>query len=173
VLLMASFVPFLVYFMLSWRDHLRRSFLYLFNSAGRQVVGKSWEGVANMVRAYVIGNFILGFMLAALSTLFFVAIRLPYWPIVGPLSGFLSLVPGYSSAPARGLDRSLHPAGDLRHDHRGSRPIAFDRAQSALSQSGRLACSLKPPRGDHRAHVLGHSVGRSWFVGRHTDHRCD
>ena len=93
VLLMASFVPFLVYFMLSWRDHMRRSFLYLFNSAGRQVVGKSWEGVADMVRAYVIGNFILGLMLSALSSLFFVAIRLPYWPLVGPLSGFLSLVP--------------------------------------------------------------------------------
>jgi len=50
VLLMASFVPFLVYFMLSWRDHMRRSFLYMFGSAGRQVVGKSWEGVADMVR---------------------------------------------------------------------------------------------------------------------------
>ena len=93
VLLMASFVPFLVYFMLSWRDHMRRSFLYLFSSAGRQVVGKSWEGVANMVRAYVIGNFILGLMLSTLSSLFFIAIRLPYWPVVGPLSGFLSLVP--------------------------------------------------------------------------------
>ena len=93
VLLMASFVPFLVYFMLSWRDHMRRSFLYLFSSAGRQVVGKSWEGVANMVRAYVIGNFILGLLLSILSCLFFVAIRLPYWPLVGPLSGFLSLVP--------------------------------------------------------------------------------
>ena len=93
VLLMASFVPFLVYFMLSWRDHVRRSFLYLFSSAGRQVVGRSWEGVADMVRAYVIGNFILGLMLSTLSSLFFIAIRLPYWPLVGPLSGFLSLVP--------------------------------------------------------------------------------
>src|SRR3984893_10483249 len=49
VLLMASFVPFLVYFMLSWRDHMRRSFLYLFSGPGRQVAGKSWEGVAGMV----------------------------------------------------------------------------------------------------------------------------
>src|ERR1700756_2262205 len=95
---MASFVPFLVYFMLSWRDHMRRSFLYMFGSAGRQVVGKSWEGVADMVRAYVIGNFILGLMLSTLSSLFFIAIRLPYWPLVGPLSGFLSLVP-YGGLP--------------------------------------------------------------------------
>ena len=93
VLLMASFVPFLVYFMLSWRDHMRRSFLYLFRGHERQVVGKSWEGVAGMVRAYVIGNFILGLLMAVLSSVFFFAIRLPYWPLIGPLSGFLSLVP--------------------------------------------------------------------------------
>jgi predicted PurR-regulated permease PerM len=93
VLLMASFVPFLVYFMLSWRDHMRRSFLYLFTGSERQVVGKSWQGVADMVRAYVIGNFILGLMLASISCIFFFLIHLPYWPLVGPLSGFLSLVP--------------------------------------------------------------------------------
>ena len=93
VLLMASFVPFLVYFMLSWRDHMRRSFLYLFSGSERQVIGKSWQGVADMVRAYVIGNFILGLMLATISSSFFFSIRLPYWPLVGPLSGFLSLVP--------------------------------------------------------------------------------
>jgi predicted PurR-regulated permease PerM len=86
-------VPFLVYFMLSWRDHIRRSFLYLFSGSERQVVGKSWQGVADMVRAYVIGNFILGLMLATISSSFFFSIRLPYWPLVGPLSGFLSLVP--------------------------------------------------------------------------------
>jgi len=93
VLLMASFVPFLVYFMLSWRDHMRRSFLYLFSGSDRQVVGKSWEGVADMVRAFMIGNFILGVCLAVLSCTFFFLIKLPYWPLVGPLSGFLSLVP--------------------------------------------------------------------------------
>jgi predicted PurR-regulated permease PerM len=104
VLLMASFVPFLVYFMLSWRDHMRRSFLYLFKSSERQVVGKSWEGVADMVRAYVIGNFILGLLLATISSAFFFAIRLPYWPLIGPLSGFLSLVPYV------GLPMAMFPA---------------------------------------------------------------
>jgi predicted PurR-regulated permease PerM len=93
VLLMASFVPFLVYFMLSWRDHMRRNFLYLFSGGDRQVAGRSWEGVAGMVRAYVIGNFMLGILLSTISCAFFFAIRLPYWPLIGPLSGFLSLVP--------------------------------------------------------------------------------
>jgi predicted PurR-regulated permease PerM len=104
VLLMASFVPFLVYFMLSWRDHMRRSFLYLFKGSERQMVGKSWEGVADMVRAYVIGNFILGLLLATISCAFFFAIRLPYWPLIGPLSGFLSLVPYV------GLPMAMFPA---------------------------------------------------------------
>jgi predicted PurR-regulated permease PerM len=93
VLLMGSFIPFLVYFMLSWRDHLRRSFLYLFSGPERHVAGKAWEGVAEMARAYVIGNFLLGIMLGVVSTAFFFSIKLPYWPLVGPLSGFLSLVP--------------------------------------------------------------------------------
>lgn len=93
VLLMASFVPFLVYFMLSWRDHLRRSFLYLFDASDRQVAGKSWEGVADMARAYVIGNFILGVLIGIASAIFFVIMRLPYALLIGPLSGFLSLVP--------------------------------------------------------------------------------
>ena len=116
VLLMASFVPFLVYFMLSWRDHMRRSFLYLFPGSERQVVGRSWEGVAGMVRAYVIGNFLLGMLISVVSCLFFFSIHLPYWPLIGPISGFLSLVP-YVGLPlailppiAAGLIRYNEPA---------------------------------------------------------------
>lgn len=113
VLLMASFVPFLVYFMLSWRDHMRRSFFYLFSDPERHVVGKSWGGVADMVRAYVIGNFVLGLMLAILSSVFFFFIRLPYWPLIGPLSGFLSLVP-YVGLPMAALPPLL--AGLIKYN---------------------------------------------------------
>jgi len=91
--LMASFVPFVVYFMLSWRDHLRRSFLYLFSGADRQMAHKTWESIAEATRAYVIGNFLLGLILAVASSAFFFAIRMPYWLLVGVLSGFLSLIP--------------------------------------------------------------------------------
>lgn len=92
-LLMASFVPFLVYFMLSWSDHLRRAFLQLFTGPDRQVAGKTWEGIAAMARAYVVGNFILGLFLAVVSSMLFYAVKLPYWVLVGPVSGFLSLIP--------------------------------------------------------------------------------
>lgn len=93
VTLMASFVPFLVYFMLSWSDHLQRSFLSLFEGSDRAIAARSMEGIASMARAYMAGNFVLGVILAILSTLFFIVIRLPYPLLIGPLSGFLSLVP--------------------------------------------------------------------------------
>lgn len=93
VILMASFVPFLVYFMLSWKDHFRRSYLQLFHGQDRQAAGRSWEGIAGMARAYVFGNFVLGVILSVASGLFFWAIKLPYFLLIGPLSGFLSLIP--------------------------------------------------------------------------------
>lgn len=93
VLLMASFVPFLVYFMLSWSDHMQRSFLSMFSGANRAIAARSMESVAEMARAYMAGNFVLGIILAILSTFFFMLVRLPYPLLVGPLSGFLSLVP--------------------------------------------------------------------------------
>jgi predicted PurR-regulated permease PerM len=93
VILMASFVPFLVYFMLSWRDHIRRAYLQLFEGSNRSVAGRSWEGIAEMARAYVVGNFVLGLLLAIASTVFFLIVRLPYPLLIGPVSGFLSLVP--------------------------------------------------------------------------------
>ena len=92
-LLMASFVPFLVYFMLSWRDHMQRSFLLLFNGVDQSIARGTLQGIADMARAYVVGNFILGIVLSAVSCLFFWFVKIPYWPLIGSLSAFLSLVP--------------------------------------------------------------------------------
>jgi predicted PurR-regulated permease PerM len=93
ILLMLSFVPFLVYFMLSWRDHINRSFLQFFQGEDRLIAARSLEGIAEMVRAFVVGNFLLGLLLAVVSSAAFWMIALPYPLLVGPLSGFLSLVP--------------------------------------------------------------------------------
>jgi predicted PurR-regulated permease PerM len=93
VVLMASFIPFLVYFMLSWRDHINRSFLQFFHGEDRLVAARSVQGIADMVRAFVVGNFVLGLLLAVLSSTLFWALGVPYPMLVGPLSGFMSLVP--------------------------------------------------------------------------------
>jgi predicted PurR-regulated permease PerM len=93
VLLMASFIPFLVYFILSWGDHLRSRLLFTLEGEPRYTVAKALDGVGDMVRAYVVGNFLLGVLLSVASAILFSSVGLPYWPVVGPLSGFLSLVP--------------------------------------------------------------------------------
>jgi predicted PurR-regulated permease PerM len=93
VFLMASFVPFLVYFILSWRDHLRSRLLVMFEGDARYTITKAIDGLADMVRAYVIGNFLLGVLLSIASCVLFAAVKLPYWLVAAPLSGFLSLVP--------------------------------------------------------------------------------
>ncbi|MSV34158.1 MAG: AI-2E family transporter [Bryobacterales bacterium] len=92
-LLMTSFVPFLVYFLLSWRDHLRNRYLMLFQGEHRDEAAAAWHGLGDMVRAYVIGNFLLGILLTVASGLLFASVKLPYWIVVAPVSGFLSLVP--------------------------------------------------------------------------------
>ncbi len=92
-MLMASFVPFLVYFMLSWSEHIHRSFLQFFHGADRVVAAKSLQGIGDMVRAFVVGNFVLGLLLAVVSSIAFWILGLPFPFLAGSLSGFLSLVP--------------------------------------------------------------------------------
>jgi predicted PurR-regulated permease PerM len=91
--LLASFIPFLVYFMLSWREHIYVTFLQFFEDNGRVAAAKSVDRIAAVVRAFVTGNFVLGILLAILSTVVFWLFKLPYPLLAGPLSGFLSLVP--------------------------------------------------------------------------------
>jgi predicted PurR-regulated permease PerM len=111
ILLMASFVPFLVYFMLSWRDHINRSFLQFFHGEDRLIAARSLAGVADMVRAFVVGNFLLGLVLASISSLIFESLHLPFALLAGALSGFLSLVPyvGLPLAMAPPLFAALSP----------------------------------------------------------------
>src|SRR5258708_37639602 len=79
--------------MLRWRDHAHRSFLQFFDGEDRAVAAKSLERIAEMVRGFVVGNFVLGLLLAFTSSLIFWKMGLPYPLLTGPLSGFFSLVP--------------------------------------------------------------------------------
>jgi predicted PurR-regulated permease PerM len=91
--LLASFVPFLVYFFLSWQDHLMRSLLGLAGGRQREILNRSLQGIADVTRAYVVGNFLLGIVMSVVSSIFFYFARVPYWEVAGPLSAFFSLIP--------------------------------------------------------------------------------
>jgi predicted PurR-regulated permease PerM len=115
-LLMASFVPFLAYFMLSWRDHIYRSFLQFFRGTDQLAASRSLDGVAEMARAFVVGNFMIGLFLTALSWTGFAALRIPYPFVIAVLSGFLSLVP-YIGMPLAAIPPVI---GALAGGDRGS-----------------------------------------------------
>ena len=92
-LLLASFVPFLVYFFLSWQDHLMRAMLGLAGGRQREILNRSLQGIADVTRAYVVGNFLLGVVMSVVSSIFFYFAGVPYWEVAGPMSAFLSLIP--------------------------------------------------------------------------------
>ena len=92
-LLFASFIPFLVYFMLSWKEHVRRGFLDLFPDDSRGAVEGSLDGIGAMVRGFLVGNFLIAVLLAGSSSLLFWYLNIPFPILAGILSGLLSILP--------------------------------------------------------------------------------
>jgi predicted PurR-regulated permease PerM len=92
-LLYASFLPFLVYFMLSWKDHMRHGFVNLFALENRQTVHKTLNAIGEMVRSFLVGNLFIGVLLAILSALIFWYLRIPFPFIMGAISGMVSVIP--------------------------------------------------------------------------------
>jgi predicted PurR-regulated permease PerM len=89
----ASFVPFLAYFMLSWKEHTRKNSVLLFNHQNRSTAYAALGAITEMIRAFIVGNFLVGLFIGALSTVIFGLMGLPYFYFIGFISGFLSLVP--------------------------------------------------------------------------------
>ena len=88
-----TFVPFLVYFMLSWKDHVRTASVMLFKMENRNTAYVMLGLISGMIRSFIVGNFIIGVFLSVCSMAAFGLIGLPYFYFVGIVSGFLSLIP--------------------------------------------------------------------------------
>ncbi len=88
-----SFIPFLIYFMLSWQEHARTATVKLFRMENRSTAYVTVGLMSSMIRSFIVGNVIVGLFMAGVSTLVFGLIGLPYFYFLGVLSGFLSLVP--------------------------------------------------------------------------------
>jgi len=93
MLLAVTFVPFLVFFMLSWQDHVRSASVMLFRMESRNTAYVMLGLVASMIRSFIVGNFIIGVFLSACSIALFALLGLPYFYFLGVISGFLSLIP--------------------------------------------------------------------------------
>lgn len=92
-ILAVSFVPFLVYFMLTWKDHAHRATVRLFAEEHRNTAHRTIARMSNMIRAFIGGNALVGLLNSAVGVAVFWALGIPYFYFVGVISGFVSLIP--------------------------------------------------------------------------------
>jgi predicted PurR-regulated permease PerM len=88
-----SFIPFIVYFMLTWRGQAWVKTVRLFPPEHREQVRDALGEISSMMRTFIVANFAIGVILSIASMIVFAAFRLPYFYFLGFISGFLSLVP--------------------------------------------------------------------------------
>ena len=93
VLLAIGFIPFLVYFMLTWKDHAHSSTVRLFPKEHRLVAHRTVGRISMMIRSFIVGNVLVGMVTAAVSTIVFWRLGIPYFYFLGVISGFVSLIP--------------------------------------------------------------------------------
>jgi predicted PurR-regulated permease PerM len=91
--LAGGFVPFLVYFMLSLKDHTHIATVRLFPKEHRLLAHRTVGTISAMIRTYIVANVLIGFLNTLLCTLLFWYLGIKYSYFIGALSGFIGLVP--------------------------------------------------------------------------------
>jgi predicted PurR-regulated permease PerM len=93
ILLVATFVPFLVFFMLAAKRRIWKATMELFPDEHQERVKEALEEVSSMLRSFVAGNALVALILALSSWAFFLVIHLDYPFLTGNVSGVLNMVP--------------------------------------------------------------------------------
>jgi predicted PurR-regulated permease PerM len=79
--------------MLSWQQHARSATVMLFRMEHRHAAYVTLGLISKMIRSFMIGNLLIGLFMAAVSVAVFGALHLPFYFVVGVMSGFVSLIP--------------------------------------------------------------------------------
>jgi len=93
VLLAASFIPFMAYFLMTWKHHARSATVMLFPLQHRHTAYVTLGLISKMLQSFIMGNLLIGLLISGASVAIFALLRVPFFYFVGFLSGFLSLVP--------------------------------------------------------------------------------
>jgi predicted PurR-regulated permease PerM len=93
ILVVAAFVPFLVFFMLAAKPRIWKATIELFPEEHQERVRGALDEVSSMLRSFVAGNALIALILMLLSWGFFLWIHLKYPFLLGCVSGLLNLVP--------------------------------------------------------------------------------
>lgn len=93
IVLAASFIPFLAYFLLTWQSHARSATVMLFSLEHRHTAFVTLGLIGKMLQSFIVGNLLIGLLISGVSVALFGLLHVPFFYFVGFLSGFLSLVP--------------------------------------------------------------------------------
>ncbi len=93
ILLAASFIPFLAYFLLTWQSHARSATVMLFPMHHRHTAFVTLGLIGKMLQSFIVGNLLIGLLISGASVALFGLLHVPFFYFVGFLSGFLSLIP--------------------------------------------------------------------------------
>jgi predicted PurR-regulated permease PerM len=92
-LLAITFVPFLVYFMLTWKAHAHNATVRLFPKEHRMAAYRTVARISEMIKSFILGNVLVGLVSSVISVAVFWWLHIPYFYFLGVLSGFISLIP--------------------------------------------------------------------------------
>jgi predicted PurR-regulated permease PerM len=93
IFLCISFVPFLVYFMLTWKNHVHTTTVQLLPREHRLAAHRTVGRISAMVRTFIVGNALVGVLNSLVSAVLFWRLGIPYFYFLGVMSGFVSLIP--------------------------------------------------------------------------------
>ena len=97
LVLEVTFVPFLVFFMLSEKQEVWHSTLQLFPVSRRTAVKETLEDLRDVLRDYLVGMSLMTLIVMAASSAFFWAMGLDYPILTGMVSGLLNMVPYFGA----------------------------------------------------------------------------
>jgi predicted PurR-regulated permease PerM len=97
LVLEVTFVPFLVFFMLSEKQGMWHSTLQLFPVSRRTSVKETLEDLRDVLRDYLVGMSLMTLIVIAASSVFFWAMGLDYPILIGIVSGLLNMVPYFGA----------------------------------------------------------------------------
>ncbi len=93
LVLEATFVPFLVFFMLARKREAWHSTLQLFPISRRTQVKETLDDLRNVLRDYLIGMSVVTLLVIACTSVFFLVLGLDYPVLAGITSGMFNMVP--------------------------------------------------------------------------------
>jgi predicted PurR-regulated permease PerM len=92
-ILAATFVPFLLFFMLAAKRQVWHATMQLFAPGERTAVRDALSEVTQVLRSYLMGTALVGLILVVASSLFFWGLGLDFPFLTGLVSGICNLVP--------------------------------------------------------------------------------